>query len=557
MTTTPPSSSSEATGQNTSDAAELTRRCRELTAERDALEKKLSDCTRLLQASTSGLISLDKAGLIDGANPRAVEMLGADRTFLLKKPISMFIAPEDQSDFYINRSRIFSGEQRTPFEINLKKKDGTVWSARISARPIETPNQRLPGMLMSIEDISPYRQAVESLQYQEDFVNLLFSILDDLAVWSTADIDEVITYSLEKIGLVSGADRVYVCLFHDRRTRLTVTHEWLGDAVESPAAALQGAALGDFSPLIDQAKKRNTVAVADIAALPADIRKVHGKFHAPGVRALLYTPLFHGRYLLGIIGCETVRQPIAWSIDTQHLVKCVGRAIVNALLRRQAEKLPAKIRETILQFVAPATAAASEEPFEYEGPIEVIDSEPAPAPADEGRWRIEAGDPEDPELLQTALLKDGTTANVACKNCNRQRLIEIAEIRTLGTRLKVTCVCGNEMYFKVELRREHRKEVRLEGVFIRGPGDRIAPKSDNWGRILINNLSRNGIGFKIFDKHDIRAQDRFRVKFNLDNTARSAVQKEVIVRSVAGDIIGCEFTGKDPSDVTLGFYMMT
>ena len=557
MTTVPPQSPSAPSGSTGSEHEDLVRKCRKLSEERDLLKRKLSDCSRLLQVSASGLISLDKAGLIDGVNPKAIEMLGADRSFLMKKPISMFIPPEDQSVFYIHRSRIFSGDHKAPFEIKLKKKDGAIWSARVNARPIETPNQRLPGMLMAVEDISPYRQALESLQFQEDFLNLLFSILDDLAVWSTADIDEVITYSLEKIGLVSGADRVYVCFFHDHRSRLTVTHEWLGKTAGSPADALRGAALADFTALINPAKKRNTVAVADIATLPADVRSIHERFHAPGVKALLYTPLFFGRYLLGIIGCDVVKHAVEWSRETQHLVKSVGEAIVHALLRRQSEKMPAKIRETMLQFVDAAPPSESEQPFEYEGPIEVIDNEPPVAVTKESQWQVEAGKPDDPSLLETALLKDGTTANVACKNCNRQKLIEIAEIRTLGTRLKVTCVCGNEMYFKVELRREHRKDVRLEGVFIRGPGDRIAPKADNWGRILINNLSRNGIGFKIFDRHDIRVKDRFRVKFNLDNTARSAVQKEVVVRSVAADIIGCEFTGKDPSDVTLGFYMMT
>jgi hypothetical protein len=55
----------------------------------------------------------------------------------------------------------------------------------------------------------------------------------------------------------------------------------------------------------------------------------------------------------------------------------------------------------------------------------------------------------------------------------------------------------------------------------------------------------------------MRVNDRFRVKFTLDNTARSVIQKEVVVRSVAKETVGCQFVGQDPCDVTLGFYMMT
>jgi PAS domain S-box-containing protein len=542
--------------------AELTRHSEELksinqslASERDALKNNLSDCSRLLKASTTGLISLDKSGLIDGVSSRAIDMLGADKSFLLKKPISLFIAPEDQAVFYINRSRIFAGTQKKPFEINLKKKDGVIWSARVNAQPIETPNQKLPGMLLALEDITPYRQALETLQLKEYFINLLFSIIDDLSAWSPADIDEIIVYSLEKVGLVSGADRVYVCLFHDRKTRLTVTHEWLGDGVETPSPKLHNARLASFSRILNQVKKNSTLTVADIGNLAAVDFAAHEKFHAPGVKSFLFTPLFYGRYLLGIIGCDTVKKPVAWSSEIQNLVKCTGSAIVNALIRQQAQKAPASIRETILQFVKPGPQGGSEDLLDYDGPIEII--EKGIKAEEKAQWHFEEGEPDDPELLSTVLLREGKTANVACRHCNRQKLLDISEIRTIGTRLKATCACGNAMYIKVELRREHRKKVNLEGVFIRGQGDQLALKSDDWGRILIDNISRHGIGFKVVGKPDVRLNDRFRVKFTLDNTASSVIQKDVVVRSVSKETIGCQFVGSDACDVTIGFYMMT
>jgi hypothetical protein len=105
---------------------------------------------------------------------------------------------------------------------------------------VETPKQQLPGMLLAVEDITPHRQALEALQLKEYEINLLFSIIDDLTVWSAADIDEIITYSLEKVGLVSRADRVYVCLFHDRKTRLSITHEWLSEGNRIPGTRTDG-----------------------------------------------------------------------------------------------------------------------------------------------------------------------------------------------------------------------------------------------------------------------------------------------------------------------------
>jgi PAS domain S-box-containing protein len=529
-----------------------------LTRERETLKKKLDDCSRMLEASATGLISLDKSGLIDGVNQRAIDMLGTDRAFLLKKPISLFITPEDQAIFYLNRSRIFSGTEDRPFEIKLKTKAGVIWSARVSAQPVETTAQQLPGMLLAVEDITLFRQAVETLQLKEYYINLLFSIIDDLTVWSAADIDEIVTYSLEKVGLVSSADRVYLCLFHDRKTRLSISHEWLSDATESPAPALMGARVETYARLLDRIKKGNSVAVSNLDRLSQADRIAHDGFHAHDVQSFLLAPLFYGRNLLGVIGCDAVRQPVKWPRETRRLVKCVGGTIINALIRRQAEQAPADSRAALLQFVPPSRPTDGGTLLEYEGPIEIIDADEDAKPAREkDHWHFEEGEPDDPGLVMTALLKNGKTANIACRDCNRQKLLDISEIRAVGTRLKATCTCGKTMYVKIELRREHRKSVHLEGVFIRGPGDRIALKSDDWGRIQICDLSRNGIGFKAFGKPDVRVNDRFRVKFTLDNTARSVVQKQVVVRSVVKETIGCQFVGQDACDVTLGFYMMT
>jgi hypothetical protein len=214
---------------------------------------------------------------------------------------------------------------------------------------------------------------------------------------------------------------------------------------------------------------------------------------------------------------------------------------------------PDTVRNDLLAFVKSPSAVDNEELLEYDGPIEIMED----ACDHTHDWCFEPGEPEDPSLVNTALLMDGKTAHIACKHCNQHKLLDISDIRDLGTRLKATCTCGESLFIKIELRREQRKTVNLEGVLIRGHGDRIALKADDWARIQVNNLSRNGIGFKLFGRQDVRVDDRFRVKFTLDNTASSVIQKKVVVRSVAAQNIGCMFVGQASCDVTIGFYLMT
>jgi hypothetical protein len=143
-----------------------------------------------------------------------------------------------------------------------------------------------------------------------------------------------------------------------------------------------------FQMMLSQVKKRKTVAVSNIDTLsPAD-RAAHEGFHAPGVQSFLFTPLFYGRRICW--GSSAVMPSSSrWygRRETQSLVKCVGSTIVNALLRQQAEKAPAEVRETILRFVKPTPPANGDNIFEYEGPIEVVEEELQPPDSRTGTSR--------------------------------------------------------------------------------------------------------------------------------------------------------------------------
>lgn len=520
----------------------------------DALRRESADLAGMLDIATSALIMVDKSGLIERVNRRAVELLGEPDTYLLGKPIALFITPDDQAIFFLNRSRIINdgGDAARPFEIHFKTRQEGTWTGRVHARPTSVPGQRLPGLLISVDDISDYREVVESRQIKTYALDLLYTILDDLSVWSPADIDTAITYTLEKIGLMTAADRVYVGLFHHRRTRFSITHEWLADGIASPS--LQGVATPTLSGIMHLLKKRAAVGIDDVDLLPDARREAHSGFHAPGTRAMLFAPLSYGRTIFGIIGCDTVGREASWSPDNRRMILHIGDAIVGALLRRQTEKLSPAAREDLFRFIPSTAAPPGDAVVEYDGPIEVIDGGGAP---DTDQWQISADRPPGDETVVTATLKDGQHAQLACRACYRQRVLDITEIRALGTRLKAICPCGQAMFIRIELRREHRKAVHLEGVFIRRSANRMASSPDEWGPITVCNLSRRGIGFRIMGRQHMQAGDRFRVKFSLDNTAGSVIQKTVEVISIATDTVGCRFVGQDPCDATIGFYMMT
>ena len=526
-----------------------------LDANDDADFQERTDLRRMLDTASCGLLEIDKHGLIRKVNVRAAELMGETQAYLCGKPISHFITPEDQALFFINRSRITADDETaSPFDIRFKSRQGASWSARVHARPVIRPDEHLPGLMMAVEDVGEHQRALESLQIKTYATKLIFSINEDLSVWSTNDIDAVIDYTLEKIGVMVSADRVYVGLFHQRKTRFSITHEWLADGVESPD--MQWIATPSLSTIMHPMRKRTAIRIDAIDALPPDQKIAHNEFHAPGSLAAMIAPLSYGRTILGLIGCDAVGRTSSWSAEDGQLLLHIGDAIIGALIRRQTETLPEAAREHLFQLIQPPTALGGEPIVEYDGPIEFVDEVPV-IKADKKQWRLTEIEFDESDDVHTATLKDGQNAHLACNACYRQRIVKMDEIRSLGTRIKATCPCGQTMLVRIELRREFRKTVQLEGIFIRAPLNQMAPNNAEWGRMTVCNISRHGLGFIPLGLPDLQINDRFQVKFTLNNTAKSVIQKEVAVRSVASDTVGCEFTRKDPCDVTIGFYMMT
>ncbi len=76
------------------------------------------------------------------------------------------------------------------------------------------------------------------------------------------------------------------------------------------------------------------------------------------------------------------------------------------------------------------------------------------------------------------------------------------------------------------------------------------------GKIRITNISKKGIGFLIEGQSSLKTGDQIRAKFTLDNHARSAITKQILVKGVKDHYAGGQFLGADKNDITLGFYLM-
>jgi hypothetical protein len=150
---------------------------------------------------------------------------------------------------------------------------------------------------------------------------------------------------------------------------------------------------------------------------------------------------------------------------------------------------------------------------------------------------------------------DNATATLVCEQCGKTKTINISAVKSNPQ--KVRCSCSHEFFISIEMRKFYRKKTRLPGEYVH-IGEHASRRPDK-GRMIVEDLSRGGLGFSAERPHNLRVKDMIQVKFSLDDKKRSEVSKRAVVRWVKNYSAGAEFLDLDTSSESnraLGFYLM-
>jgi hypothetical protein len=159
--------------------------------------------------------------------------------------------------------------------------------------------------------------------------------------------------------------------------------------------------------------------------------------------------------------------------------------------------------------------------------------------------------------IKKIYVNDNEKGNLICEKCGKTKLINFSDFKNVGKPLKVKCSCGYFFFATIEVRKFYRKSTHLSGEYIKISSD--ISKGLEKGTMMVEDLSRTGLGFRTKLPHNIRAADMLRVRFILDDAKHSEVNKSAIVKRVTNYFVGAEFVDFDTfneTNRTLGFYLM-
>ncbi len=183
--------------------------------------------------------------------------------------------------------------------------------------------------------------------------------------------------------------------------------------------------------------------------------------------------------------------------------------------------------------------------------------------------------------IKEVVLNEENKADIRCSKCLKNRTVDMSKYTTMDRviKFKTKCSCGHSETIFLNRRDKFRKNTDFFGVYT----NLSSGKEGQKGEMTVLDVSRAGLKMEIshvklkIKEHDvsvitgeqatfehkikkpvdeINLGDKLLVEFRLDDTKKTLIKKEVIIRWMKKPYIGVEFSSQSLYDGSLGFYMM-
>jgi hypothetical protein len=139
-------------------------------------------------------------------------------------------------------------------------------------------------------------------------------------------------------------------------------------------------------------------------------------------------------------------------------------------------------------------------------------------------------------MTEKIFLDDQNRATFKCPKCSKSWTKDLSGFKDLNKRiqLKCKCPCGHAFPVVQERRKGFRRNVTVTGAYFHN-------QRKTRGLITVTNISKSGVGLLLSTKQFINKGDKLQLKFNLDNSRKSFVDKEGVVKKIVDDYVGAQF----------------
>ncbi len=514
-------------------------------------------CGRKL--SDVGMLLLDRSGLILEADDAAFDILISNSGTAVGKPFSLFVSTGDLALFFSHWNEVLSSFHSQILEIELSNiRDGTI-HVQLVLTGSSDQDSKSDLIRMEINDVTVKRHRQEELQEKEALLDYIQFLNDTFAPPMTGGKRRNITEVLAKLGNVAASQYLFVARIDEKSKRMFTEFNWYAKSSETVNNGGTAISLDYVRPILDKLHSGRSYVTGDIRSLTFPERQVWQIWHQQFSGAILCEMLYYRKKTVGIIGIAK-EKTVSWPHSIIMLLKLAGNLMTETLSEVPVEISIARLSP--LSVKPKKTAGSGEEITDinvYDN-VELIineDEENINSAQVNQQLKIEASVDDAPDGSIPVFPSDYGEYRIDCPKCHRHENISIELFEKFGWILKVTCPCEHSFRVIREMRHTYRKKVQLDGLFAQDINNvnKLAVKR-GWSAIEVTNISKNGLNFTSPQARMLQIGDLVQVKFNLDNSTKSLIEKSAEIKSIIHNNIGCNFQGSGKQDVTLGFYFL-
>jgi len=144
----------------------------ELRKSQQALEESRDEYTDLYDFAPVGYVTVGEGKLILEANLRLASMLGRERGFLIKKPLSRFMTRESADKYYLCWRSALETKKHGICEVAMVKKDDTTFYAQLECAFVPEEDGNPERCRITISDITERKEMEEALLQSEKLKSL-------------------------------------------------------------------------------------------------------------------------------------------------------------------------------------------------------------------------------------------------------------------------------------------------------------------------------------------------------------------------------------------------
>ncbi len=138
---------------------ELEMQNEELRRTQSELEESRTRYSNLYDFAPIGYFTFDKNGLILEVNLTGANKLGIERSFLIKKPFSLYTDFSSRDVYYLHLRKVFITNTRQTCEIKLVDKNKNQFDARLESLPVQDSEGNFSQCRTAISDITERKRA--------------------------------------------------------------------------------------------------------------------------------------------------------------------------------------------------------------------------------------------------------------------------------------------------------------------------------------------------------------------------------------------------------------